>query len=436
MFFLLSILDAMNVKKKTIFTNVIAINMKKEGEKIMLNVEILSRWQFAITIMFHFIFVPLSIGLILIICILEYLHMKKGDDSYRKLGDYFGNIFIVHYALGIVTGIGMSLQFGTNWSSYSVFMGDVFGAPLALEALIAFFLESTFTGIYIFKRSKVSPKYRFVVTAIIAFGTMMSSVWIITANGFMQNPVGYELAIDGSKVIMTDMLALVLNPYAIYMLVHTITAAYTLASMTVMSISAYKLLQKETTDEERTIFSKATKISAILLLIFSILMPIVGNIYMGYITPIQPAKIDAINGEIINVQPNPVPENLVPVVQTAFIAMVGIGTILILLALYTVIFYKRYMESRTLQKIFSYLWFLPFLAIYAGWTVTEVGRQPWTVYNLLLTSESVSQVPVGQVWFSIATIVLLNVVLLVTVVYLTIVQIKKSPNDMKYTYKN
>jgi cytochrome bd ubiquinol oxidase subunit I len=420
-----------------------------EKEICLMSLEVLSRWQFAISIHFHFLFVPLSIGLILIICILEGLHMKKNDDGYRKLSDYFGNMFIVNYAIGIVTGIGMSLQFGTNWSSYSDFMGDVFGGPLALEALLAFFLESTFTGIYIFKRNKTSPRYRFIVILLIALGTMLSSLWIITANGFMQNPVGYELAVDGSRVILISFLDLMLNPYTWYMFTHTVTSAYLLASMVVLSISAYKLLQPSTSPEERILFSKATKISAIVMLVFSLLMPTIGYTYMTYITPIQPSKIAAINGEnsqnrvpvdstlvdANEVELPPVPDNLVPVVRWSFIIMVSLGTFFILLSAYTVIFYKRYIESPTLQRIYSYLWFLPYVAILSGWTVTEVGRQPWVVYGLMFTADGVSSVPVNQVWFSILTIILINVVLLSVVVYLTIEQIKKSPLSLTYSYK-
>ncbi|MGL4382204.1 MAG: cytochrome ubiquinol oxidase subunit I, partial [Bacilli bacterium] len=179
--------------------------------------EVLSRIQFAFTVAFHFIFVPLSIGLILLIAIFETLHYKKKNDEYRKLSDYFGNMFIVMYAVGIVTGIAMSLQFGTNWGAYSKFMGDVFGAPLALEALIAFFLESTFTGIYVFRRHNLSPKFRCVTAWLITFGTAISALWIITAAGFMHNPVGYKLAEDQSQVILVNIFSVLLNPYAWYM---------------------------------------------------------------------------------------------------------------------------------------------------------------------------------------------------------------------------
>lgn len=413
---------------------------------MMLDLVILSRWQFALSIAFHFLFAPLSIGLILMICVLEYFHLKKSDDGYRKLADYFGNIFIVNYAIGIVTGIGMSLQFGTNWSRYSNFMGDVFGAPLALEALLAFFLESTFTGVYIFKRSKMSPKFRLVVTSLIALGTLMSSIWIITANGFMQNPVGYEIAEDGSKVILTSIRELVLNPYAWYMLVHTVTAAYLLSSMFVISVSAYKLLRKDTPEEEKELFAKTTKIAAVVLLIFSISMPAIGYSYMNFIAPLQPAKIAALSGETSTditeaesfageeASYVPVPDNLVPVVNVAYVVMISLGNIFILLSLYTLIFYKKYLKSPTLQKIYTVTWILPYIAIIAGWMVTEIGRQPWVVYGLLKTVDGVSTVPLEQVWFSIITIILINILLYVAVIYLTITQIKKSILEMKYSY--
>jgi cytochrome d ubiquinol oxidase subunit I len=153
-------------------------------------VEALSRIQFAFTIAFHFIFVPLTVGLILMILIFEIRYFFKGDENYRKISNYFSDIFLINYAFGIVTGIAMTVQFGTNWSQYTIAMGDVFGSPLILEAVVAFFLESTFNGIWLFRRNRLSRGLRLFTVSMIALGTTLSAVWIITANGFMQNPVG------------------------------------------------------------------------------------------------------------------------------------------------------------------------------------------------------------------------------------------------------
>ncbi len=397
-----------------------------------MDIVVLSRLQFALTVAFHFLFVPLSIGMIMLMSIFEYKHLKTEDDRYRKLTDYFGNIFIVNYAVGIVTGVSMSLQFGTNWGNYARFMGDVFGGPLAFEALLAFFLESTFTGVFIFKKHKMSPRFRFVTVFLIALGTSISALWIITASGFMHNPVGYTLSAAGDKAILTDFFALLTNPYAWYMLVHNLTAAYLLGAVMVLSISAAKLRDPATPLEDREVFALGTGIASKALLAFSLLMPVIGYNYMTYITPIQPAKIKMIQGEIANLG---VSGGLQSLVNISFLIMVTLGVLFILLALYTIIFYKRYLSSQTLQGVSKHLWWTPFLAINVGWIVTEVGRQPWVVYGLMKTADGVSTgVPLSQVIFSIVTILLINVGLVLIAVILTLAQIKKGLGHDKYKY--
>lgn len=384
--------------------------------------ELLSRIQFASTVAFHFIFVPLTIGLILLIAIFETLHLKKKEDQYRKLADYFGNLFIINYAVGIVTGIAMSLQLGTNWGAYSAFMGDVFGPPLALEALIAFFLESTFTGIYVFRRKKLSPKFRTIVAWLITLGTSISALWIITASGFMQNPVGYEMASDGSKVILTSIWAVLTNPYAWYMLIHTVASAMLLGGFFVLAVTSYKLLKNDISQEERTAFEGASKIAAIVSFITSLIVPIIGGSYFGYIAKVQPSKIAAIGGEM-------------PIVKISFFLMVGIGTILILISLYTIVFHKRYLRSIAIKKIFKYVFVLTYIAILAGWIVTEVGRQPWLVFNLLKTADGISQVPVASVAFTLVTISLLYLATFILFIHLMKTQLRKNLDDFKYEYQ-
>ncbi|MGL5021238.1 MAG: cytochrome ubiquinol oxidase subunit I [Mycoplasmatales bacterium] len=384
--------------------------------------EILSRVQFAVTITYHFIFVPLTIGLILLIGILEIMYFRTKDDKYRKLSDYFGNIFIVNYAIGIVTGITMSIQFGTNWANYSAFMGDVFGAPLALEALIAFFLESTFTGIYIFRRNKMSPKFRLVTVWLIMAGTFISALWIITANGFMQNPVGYELLADGSKVILTDIWAMIFNPYAWYILIHNNASAFILGGFFVLSVSCYKLLKNDITEEERDAFSIAARIGAIVAFFSSLLTMIIGSKFFGFIAPIQPHKIAAISGD-----------NLF--VRISFIVMVALGTFFLLTSLYVIVFKNKFLGSTVLKKIFVWSFILPYIAIMAGWMVSEVGRQPWVVNGLLKTADGVSTgIDVSQVWFSLLTTSLLYIFVLVIIVYFILIQVKNSLDKVKYVY--
>lgn len=383
--------------------------------------ELLSRFQFALTIMFHFIFVPISIGTILLIAIFETLHVIKKDDKYRKLGDYFGNVFIVMYAVGIVTGIAMSIQFGTNWAPYSQFMGDVFGAPLALEALLAFFLESTFTGIWIVARKKISPKFRMTTAWLIWFGTSISSLWIITANGFMQHPVGYKLAADGSHVILTSIKELVLNPYAWYMLLHTVSSAYLLGAFVIISVASAKLIKSDTADYDRQVFSSAFRIAGVVGLISGILVPSIATPYISYISSVQPEKMVNLGGGD-------------PFVTTAFLLMVSIGTLLILLAFLITVFPSKFLNNNSFLKLLKYSFILPFIAIYSGWIVAEVGRQPWTVYGLLETSESYSQIPASEVAFSIICIVILYGMLYGLVVHLIKVQIKRPLGYDQYSH--
>lgn len=374
-------------------------------------VEILSRIQFAFSVGFHFLFVPLSIGLIFLVCIYEFNYLRTKDIKFKHLSEFYGDMFVINYAFGIVTGFTMSLQFGTNWSAYSHYMGDVFGAPLVIEAIVAFFLESTFTGLWIFKKNKMSGKLRMLTVSLIFTGTIFSGLWIITANGFMQNPVGYKLAADGTRVIVENFKEIVFNPYVWFMLVHTITSAILLGAYFVLGVGAYRYLKVEHDSIEAETFRMGFKPANIILIITALSMPIIGNIYFNYIVPIQPTKIDAISGGS-------------PFVTISFAIMVGLGTFFIIYSIYTFIFFKKYMQSPVMQKL--YLWTLsfPYIAITAGWIVAEVGRQPYVVYGLMLTKDAVSSVPEMQVWFSLITIFVMYAILAVACVYLLVQRIK------------
>ncbi len=375
-------------------------------------VEVLSRIQFAFTAAFHFLFVPLTIGLIILILIFEFRYYRKDDLRFKKLSDYFSDIFLINYAFGIVTGFAMTVQFGTNWANYSVAMGDIIASPLALEALVAFFLEATFTGIWIFRRNRISKKLRLITLSMIAIGTSLSAIWIITANGFMHNPVGASW--DGTKMVLENFGAIVFNPYAWYMLIHNHLSAIILAAFVMLAISSYHLKNKEKNQEE---FKIAAKYAAITILVVGILIPITGNFYMSFVNTVQPAKIEMISGVSA--------ERLAPLVNFSFLTMVSLGGIFIALGLYTVIFFDRYTKSKTLQKIYMYLVPLPYIAITAGWIVTEVGRQPWVIYNIMKTKDAISNVAVEQVWFSLISIFVFYVILYLMDYKLTIDRIKK-----------
>ncbi|WP_279385218.1 cytochrome ubiquinol oxidase subunit I [Methanosarcina barkeri] len=219
----------------------------------MIELLLLSRLQFAITAAFHFIFVPLTLGLALLVAVMETMYYRNKDETWRKMADFWGNIFKINFAIGLVSGITLTFQLGTNWGAYAEFMGDVFGPPLAMEALFAFFLEGTFLGAWIFlghNRQKLKAFSMWMV----ALGTNISSLWIITANGFMQHPVGYEMVADGSKVVMTDFIALITNGYVWYMLIHTLLAAYLLTSFVIMGICAYHFLKGNNNEVFKKIF--------------------------------------------------------------------------------------------------------------------------------------------------------------------------------------
>lgn len=381
--------------------------------------QILSRIQFAFTVAFHFLFVPFTIGLIIFVLIFEHKYYKTDDVKYKKLSDFFGNLFIINYAFGIVTGIVMSVQFGTNWAEYSRAMGDVFGSPLVIEALLAFFLEATFTGIWAFRKNRISKTFRLVTVWMIFIGVLLSSLWIITANGFMQNPVGGTWIAEEGRVVFSSFRDLFFNPYSWYMFIHTNLSAILLTGIIVIAISMYHIQRKHHADT----FKISAKIAAWVILLSAVAMPITGYTYMNFIATVQPDKINMItNG--VSIAPE-VSAVLPIIVKTAFHTMTILGSIFILFGLYVVVFNDKLKESVNLKKIAYFMIPLPYIAIITGWMVTEMGRQPWIIYNMMRVSEGISSVPVAQVWFSIILLVVFYVILFFMDYYLSIKAIKK-----------
>ncbi|ARP93358.1 cytochrome ubiquinol oxidase subunit I [Bordetella genomosp. 13] len=210
---------------------------------IDLDVVNLSRIQFAATVLYHFIFVPLTLGLSFLLAIMESVYVMTGRQIWRRMTMFWGTLFGINFALGVATGVVMEFQFGMNWSYYSHYVGDIFGAPLALEGLMAFFLEATFVGLFFFGWNRMSKVAHLVVTWLVAFGTNFSALWILIANGWMQNPVGAVFNPDTMRMEMTDFAAVVFNPVAQAKFVHTVSAGYVAGAMFVMSISAWYLLK-------------------------------------------------------------------------------------------------------------------------------------------------------------------------------------------------
>lgn len=382
-------------------------------------VEILSRLQFALTIAFHFIFVPLTVGLIIVVLIFEIRYFRKKDERFKILSNYFSDIFLINYAFGIVTGIAMTVQFGTNWGNFTVVMGDIFGSPLILEAIIAFFLESTFNGIWFFRKNQLSRKLRLIVVSMITIGTTLSAVWIITANGFMHNPVGATW--DGTKMMLENFAAIVFNPYAWYMLIHNHLSAILLSGFVVLAISSWHLLKGK--EEDKELFKVAARYGTWIILVTAILLPLVGNSYLAFINTVQPTKVDMITGVTSG--------GLDTLVRFSFSIMVGLGFVFLGFGIYTTVFRSKFESSPTLQSLYIKLVPLPYIAIITGWIVTEVGRQPWIIYGIMETADGISDVPVAQVWFSIISITVFYAILFVMDYVLTVSRIKKGilPRD-------
>ncbi|CAM3951479.1 cytochrome ubiquinol oxidase subunit I [Mesobacillus zeae] len=429
---------------------------------------VLSRIQFAVTVIYHFLFVPLTIGLVILVAIMETRFAKTGDSLYRRMADFWGKLFTINFVLGVITGITMEFQFGTNWSEYSKYMGDIFGSPLAIEALLAFFLESTFFGIWLFGKDKISPKLRAFSMWMVALGTNISALWIITANGFMQNPVGYVIR-DG-RAELESFTALITNPYAWHMFFHTVISCYIVGSFFVMAVSAYHLLRKN----ETPFFKKSFKYGLVLAVFAATVTPFIGHQSGVYATEKQPAKgaaLEAVwetqskmpfhiiqfpdaeneknsfealsiprigsflytntfDGKVTGLKDIPADERPnVPLVFYSFRIMVALGTFFMLASWYGVYLYRKNKleNSKRYLKMMLYSVLLPYVAINVGWIVAEAGRQPWAVYGLMKTSAGVSPISLSQIIFSLGSLVLFYTILLIADVYLIVKFARKGP---------
>ncbi|MCE3204126.1 cytochrome ubiquinol oxidase subunit I [Paenibacillus sonchi] len=442
----------------------------------------LSRIQFASTTIFHYFFVPVSIGLALLIAIMETMYVRKGNDEYKRMAQFWGKLFLINFAVGVVTGILQEFQFGMNWSDYSRFVGDVFGAPLAIEALLAFFMESTFIGIWIFGWDKVSKRVHLLSIWLVALGTMLSAFWILLANSFMQHPVGF--AVNNGRAEMNDIWALITNGQLLVEFPHTVLAAYATGAFLVTGISAYKLLKKQ----DVSFFRKSFEIAAIVGIISSFGVAIAGHAQAQYLVETQPMKMAASEGlwddsgdpaawtVFANIDPdNKIsthevkipymlsflsyskfsgsvkgmntlqaeyeqaygPGDYIPPVRTTFWSfriMVAAGSLMILLGVYAIyLMWRKKMERPNTWFMRFMFWglLLPPIANTSGWIMTEMGRQPWTVFGLMTTEDSVSpNITSGQVLFSVVSFTAIYAILGLVLVGLFIKVIKKGPYAM------
>ncbi|MFD3448702.1 cytochrome ubiquinol oxidase subunit I [Microbacteriaceae bacterium 4G12] len=431
----------------------------------MTDVVLLSRLQFAITIFYHFLFVPLTLGLVILVAIMETKHARTLNPTYRKMADFWGKLFTINFVMGIITGITMEFQFGTNWSEYSKYMGDIFGSPLAIEALVAFFLESTFMGIWLFGKDRISPKFRAVSMWMVALGTNISAIWIITANGFMQNPVGY--VVRNGRAELNNFWELVTNPYAWHIFTHTVVGSYIVGAFFVMAVSAYHLLRKN----DVPFFKKSFKYGLIFGVIAATATPFIGHESGAFAAKMQPAKAAAMeavwdtgtgknfsiiqfpdakneknfealsipklgsffytnsfDGKVVGLKDYPKDERPnVNMVYYSFRLMVALGVFFMGLTWFGLYLYRKNKLENSKRYLKLVIWsvLLPYVAINAGWIVSEVGRQPWAVYGLMKTSHAVSPISMSQIIFSLVSLIVFYSLLLIADVYLMLKFAKK-----------
>jgi cytochrome d ubiquinol oxidase subunit I len=412
-----------------------------------LDVVVLSRIQFALTIMFHYLFPPMSIGLGLILVIMEGLYLKTGNRLYEEMARFWTRIFAVNFAVGVATGIVMEFEFGTNWSTYARFVGDVFGSALAAEGVFAFFLESGFLAVLVFGWERVSARMHFFATCMVALGATFSATWIVVANSWQQTPAGFHIVGNGStaRAEITDFWAMVFNPSTVHRLGHALLGGYILAGFCVMSVSAFYILRGRHAGFARKNFAIGLAVGTIA----SLLQLASGDQQAKMVGQYQPAKLAAFEGHFKSANHGtelylfgvpdaaeqrvkyglPIPGMLsfllyedanrpVRALDTfperdrppagmpfqAYHIMIALGIFNIALTLYACFLFwrKSLFDKVWLMRIFGLAVLSPYLANETGWVAAETGRQPWTVYGLLRTVDSVSKsVPAAQVLTSI-----------------------------------
>jgi cytochrome d ubiquinol oxidase subunit I len=439
-----------------------------------LDVVLLSRIQFALTIMFHYLFPPLSIGLGTLMVVMEGLFLRTRDPVYETMTRFWSRVFAVNFAVGVATGVVMEFQFGTNWSAYSRFVGDVFGSALAAEGIFAFFLESGFLAVLVFGWDRVSPRMHFFSTCMVALGSIFSAVWIVVANSWQQTPAGHhvvELAGGGSRAEIVDFWAMVFNPSSMHRLVHVLLGSWLVGAFFVMSVGAYYILKGRHLDFARRSF----RIALVLGAASSLAMPVSGHFQAKTVARTQPAKLAAFEGHF---ETGPagvylfgwpdgeerrvkyglaipgllgflvhedfdasvtgladIPREDWPPLQIPFQTyhvMVALGMFFIAVTLYALFCWWRgtLFTGRWLLRILVVAVGGAFVANQAGWVAAEVGRQPWVVYGLLRTGDAVSKsIHAGQVMTSIAMFGLIYALLFAVWVFVLDHKLRHGPDD-------
>ena len=436
----------------------------------------LSRLQFAITSVYHFFFVPLTIGLWLFIAIWETLAYKSGNSEDERIVRFWGRLFLLNFAVGVVTGIVQEFQFGMNWSEYSRFVGDIFGAPLAIEALLAFFMESVFLGLWIFGRTILPRVVHLTCIWLVFAASCVSAIWILIANSFMQHPIGYVL--NNGRAEMTDFFALITNPYFLHQFPHVISASVCTAAFFVLGISVWKMFHDS---EDSFLFEKTFKYALFMGFIGIIAVVLSGHLQGQSIAKLQPMKLAAM--ENLEKTSAPAPLSIVPGVEIpamlsfmvynrpsgevqgledlqnafeyrygkgdytppvwvsyiSFRIMVGASFVMLLFVLYG-ISWHLFLKKNIHKKIMFLMLLgisLPYLANSGGWILAEMGRQPWIVYGLMPTDKAISVgVSRGNIIFSMTAFTLTYGILAVITFILMRREVFRGCKNKKPTKKN
>ncbi len=399
----------------------------------------LSRWQFGLTTVYHFLFVPLTLGLTWFVAYFQTRYYQTHDESYRKMTKFWGKLFLINFAIGVVTGIVQEFQFGMNWSEYSRYVGDIFGAPIAIEALMAFFLESTFLGVWIFGDGKIPEKAHLASIWLVAIGSNLSALWILLANGWMQHPVGYIINDVNGRAELVDFFALITNPKGWLFFWHTVAAGLATASFFIIGISAYHIIRKQ----NMYLFKRSFLTATIVGLIASMLVFFGGHTNGQYMFETQPMKFSGIEAHWETSQPAAFsiltigdlsgkrevwswrvptvlsflacnnfecevrgvydiqaeyeatygPGDYIPLMVVSywtFRFMMTIGLLMMLLSFLFLLATRGKYENAKWMKWVPWVIALPYIANASGWILTEMGRQPWIVQGLLKVEDAVS----------------------------------------------
>ena len=424
--------------------------------------EILARIQFALTIAFHYIYPPLSIGLGLLMVIFKGIYLRTGKVEYNTLARFWTRIFSLTFGIGVATGIVMEFEFGTNWATYSRYVGDIFGSALAAEGVFAFALESTCLGIVLFGWNKIKPVWHFLATLGVFLGSMCSAVWIVIANSWQQTPAGYVVAGEGmqAKAVITDFWAMVFNPSSVDRIWHVWQGAFLAGIFLVLSVHAWYLLKGRHVE----ISKKAFKVTLIVGTIFSLLQLASGHSSAEGVAKNQPEKLAAMEGHfrtepadlylfgwvdkknevthgvkipngltymlhydtetpVIGLDQYPMEDRpgQVNAVFQFYHIMVAIGMFLIALAVFAsfLLWRGKLYDKRWLLRIFVWAVILPQIGNQVGWFAAEMGRQPWIVYKLLRTSDALSKaVTAHQILFAIILFTIVYTILFILFIYL------------------